>query len=157
MNNHKNLESTASPKLKSLLQKAAEFHSHLGPFLAIGIRMGVIGLQKIGKHGISRLTITASLPLQVPFSCIIDGLQVSTNCTIGNQRLSLEDSETIRARFRRKDDGREVIIALKTSLFELLKSELLQKGLSDEQIRELAWTIAGMSIDELFEITTRAK
>ncbi|UCH31571.1 MAG: formylmethanofuran dehydrogenase subunit E family protein [Candidatus Bathyarchaeota archaeon] len=157
MTDYTTLKDTVPPKLKSLLEKAAEFHSHLGPFLTIGVRMGIIGLQKIGKHDSSRLTITASLPLQVPFSCIIDGLQVSTNCTIGNQKLSLEDSETIQAKFRRKDAGREVIVALKTSQFELMKSELLKKGLSDEKVRELAWIIAGKSIDELFEITLKTR
>jgi formylmethanofuran dehydrogenase subunit E len=47
------------PELASLLEKAAELYGHLGPFLAIGVRMGLIGLQKIGKRDCDKLTIDA--------------------------------------------------------------------------------------------------
>ena len=78
------LEDSVPSELKSLLERATEFHGHLGPFLVIGVRMGLIGLKKFGIGSNDHLTIDVSLPLHVPFSCIIDGLQVSTNCTVGS-------------------------------------------------------------------------
>ncbi len=151
MKNDINSTVTVSPELKLILEKAAEFHGHLGPFLAVGVRMGLVGLKKVGKHCNDRLTIEASLPVHVPFSCVIDGLQVTTHCTVGNQKLSLKESDSIQARFKRKA-GMEVIVALNGSIFEEMKSRFVGKAMSDKEICRLAWVIAGISEKELFEI-----
>ncbi len=140
-------------EFKHILEKAAEFHGHLGPFLTIGVKMGLIGLNRIGIDRGEALTIVASLPYRVPFSCIIDGIQVSTNCTVGNQRLSLNDSPRIQAVFKRKKNGQKVIVALNQVTFEKLKSQLLQNALQDEEVRELAWKVAEMPEGELFTVT----
>lgn len=34
-------------ELDVILKRAAEFHGHLGPFLVIGVRMGLIGLREL--------------------------------------------------------------------------------------------------------------
>lgn len=141
-----------SPKLTSILEKAAEFHGHLGPFLTIGVRMGLIGLDRIGRVKGKGLAVTASLPLRVPFSCIIDGLQVTTHCTIGNQKLSIKNSPEIRVEFKRKDSGQKVVVTLDQSEFEKLKSPLLQEGLADEEVRELAWKVAAVPENQLFTV-----
>lgn len=140
-----------SPELKSILEKAAKFHGHLGPFLVVGVRMGLAGLKKVGKHSNSELTVEASLPLRVPFSCVIDGLQVTTHCTTGNQKLSLKDSNSIQARFKRKA-GTGVTVTLNTSAFEEMKSHFLGEALSEKEIRRLAWVVAGISEKKLFSI-----
>ena len=143
-----------SPKLIALMEKATEFHGHLGPFLAIGVRMGVIGLERLGNPAYNSLAITASLPLKVPFSCIIDGLQVSTNCTVGNQKLSLRDSHTIQVKFQREDNRQEIVVTLNRSMIEKIKSQLLTKAMLNDEMRKLAWMIAELSEDELFEIAS---
>lgn len=145
------LEDAVSSELKSLLERASEFHGHLGPFLVIGVRIGLIGLKKLGSN--NQLTIEASLPLHVPFSCIIDGLQVSTNCTVGNQKLSLRNSDSIHVKFKREDDGPEVIVAVRGAKFEKMRSKLLGNKTPEEEVRRLAWIIANVSEDELFEIS----
>ena len=151
MKNNRTLTYTVPPELVSLLEKAAEFHGHLGPFLAIGVRLGLVGLKKINQQKNGPLTIDVSLPLHVPFSCIIDGLQVTTQCTVGNQKLSLKDSDSIQARFKRENGRLEVTVALDKSMFEEMKSKLLGEA-KPEEIRRLAWVIASISEDELFEI-----
>lgn len=148
------LTSNVSPKLIALVEKATEFHGHLGPFLAIGVRMGLIGLERLGNPKSNSLVITASLPLNVPFSCIIDGLQVSTNCTVGNQKLSLEDSPVIQARFKREDNGQKTTVTLSKSMFEKMKPQLLQEALPKEEVHKLAWMITSIPEDELFKITS---
>ena len=152
MKNNLTIVHTVHPQLTRLLEKAAEFHGHLGPFLAIGVRMGLIGLKKIDIQTDDKLTIDASLPLHVPFSCIIDGLQVTTHCTVGNQKLSLKESESIQARFKRKKDSLEAIVTLDKSMFEKMKSKLLGEA-KPEEVRRLAWMIVSMSEDELCEIS----
>jgi formylmethanofuran dehydrogenase subunit E len=140
-------------KLTAVLEKAAEFHGHLGPFLVVGVRIGLIGLKAISEYNGGRLTIDLSVPLQVPFSCVIDGLQVTTHCTVGNQKLSVRDSDSIRALFICEDNGIEVTIALNKSTFEELKSQLFGESLPEEEVCRLAWMIAGISEDQLFEIS----
>lgn len=137
----------------SILKKAEEFHGHLGPFLVIGIKMGLVGLGQVEATKGSSLAVTASLPLRVPFSCIIDGLQITTKCTIGNQKLTLRESEKIQAEFKRKDNGQKTVVALNQSTFEKLKSQLLQETLPDEKVRKLAWKVAAIPEAELFLIT----
>jgi len=137
----------------SILKKAEEFHGHLGPFLVIGIKMGLVGLGRVEITKGSSLAVTASLPLRVPFSCIIDGLQITTKCTIGNQKLTLRESEKIQAEFKRKDNGQKTVVALNQSTFEKLKSQLLQETLPDEKVRKLAWKVATIPETELFLIT----
>jgi len=99
--------------------------------------------------------ITASLPLRVPYSCIIDGLQITTKCTIGNQRLSLRNSQEIRVKFERKDNGQKIVVTLKQPIIEKLESQLLHKRMPNEEIREIAWRVAAIPDDELFAVTIR--
>lgn len=147
------LKHNISPELASILEKAAKFHGHLGPFLAIGVRMGLIGLNRASVTKGYSLAVTASLPLRVPFSCIIDGLQVTTKCTTGNQKLSLKDSAKIQAEFKRKDNGQKIVVSLCQSMFEKLKSQLLEGNLSVEEVRQLAWKVAAIPETELFVTT----
>ena len=144
-------ELITSQKLKTLIEKAAEFHGHLGSFLAIGVRMGLIGMERIGEPRWGMMRITVSLPMRVPFSCVVDGLQFSTKCTIGNQKLSLKNSTKIQATFDRRDDGR-IIVLLNKSTFQKLKTKLLGEMLSDEEVRKLAIEVASMPEHRLFKV-----
>ncbi len=146
-------EPTTPSKLKSILDKATEFHGHLGPFLVIGVRIGLIGLDRIDMPKDNSLTVTASLPLRVPFSCIIDGLQVTTKCTVGNRKLSLKDSKKIQAEFVKKNDEQKIVVSLNQLTFEKLKPQLLRQTFSDEEVRQLAWKVAAIPEDELFVVS----
>ena len=137
---------------EEIVEKAADFHGHLGPFLIIGVRLGLAGLKKLGACDSKGLSVTASLPLRVPFSCIIDGIQVTTKCTVGNQKLLLIDSKKIQAEFRRKGKKR-VVISLKDSALEKLRMQLRQEGTTDEQVRQMASKIAATPESDLFTIS----
>ena len=131
--------------------QAVEFHGHLGPFLVIGVRMGLVGLEKLDaqpKDG--HLSVVALQPLRVPFSCVIDGLQVVTRCTVGNQKLTVKDSDKIQAEFRRS--GEKTIVTLKDSVCEKLKAQLSQGGMTDENVCALARKIAVLPECELFTV-----
>jgi len=155
MKNNMDPKQKLPPELISRLEKAADFHGHLGPFLVIGVRMGLIGLGKIGEFNHGQLRIEASLPIYVPFSCIIDGLQFTTQCTIGNQKLTIKDSSSIQATFTRVTDEKEVKLALNKSKFDELKSQLLDKALLGDEIRKLAWIVAALPENELFKLQHR--
>ncbi len=141
-----------SEKYGSIFEKAEDFHGHFGPFLVIGVRMGLTGLNRLNAVKDKSLVVAASLPPHVPFSCIIDGLQVTTKCTVGNQRLSLKDSLKIQTQFETRD-GQKVVVALNQTVFEKLKSRLVNENLPEEEVRQLAWDVAAIPEDELFIIT----
>ena len=115
----KKIHSTKST-LAEKIAKAVDFHGHLGPFLVIGVRMADIGMRELGlRNNNPKLRITAHLKYSVPISCIVDGLQVTTKCTIGNQKLKLVDSSDIAAKFG-LPNGKEVTVAVNPATFCLL-------------------------------------
>ena len=85
----------SNAKLITLIEKAAEFHGHLGPFLVIGVRMGKTVKETLNPNtgDKSKLEAAAKIPLLTPISCIIDGIQATTCCTVGNQKLKIENSQ----------------------------------------------------------------
>ncbi|UCE95646.1 MAG: formylmethanofuran dehydrogenase subunit E family protein [Candidatus Bathyarchaeota archaeon] len=143
------MRSTISEKNLSILRRAEDFHGHLGPFLVIGVRMGLVGLERLNLTEDKPLRVEAFLPLRTPISCVIDGLQIATRCTIGNGKLFIKDSEGVRVTFKR-NDGKKVVIVLNKLTFHNLMTKLLGEKLPDGKIRELAWSISTMPETELF-------
>jgi len=139
-------------KLDATLKKAEEFHGHLGPFLTLGVRMGLIGIRELRvKRNEEKLRITAMLKYSVPFSCVIDGIQVATKCTIGNKKLRVKRSPGITARFELQR-GEQVTVAVNPAAFEELKKELLSENAPPEEVRQLAQLVTTMPEEELFII-----
>lgn len=146
----KSIDSKADADLATLINKAADFHGHLGPFLVIGIRMGKLA-KKILNTSMKedRLQATAKVPLSTPFSCILDGIQATTSCTVGNQKLKIENSKKeITARFEFQNSDRAVKVTVNPKTVEELMNKI-SEGISNE---ELAWKIAHAQEDQLFKI-----
>jgi len=139
-------------ELKNLLKKATDFHGHFGPFLVIGVRMGLIGIRRLeAKKYDGKLRVTAMLKHSVPFSCVIDGVQVVTRCTIGNKKLKLVDSSGIAAKFELEHKG-QVTVMVNPVAFNRLKRRLLSENVSPEELQKLARMVASMPEEELFII-----
>ncbi len=137
--------------IEKWVKTAVDFHGHLGPFLAIGVRMGLIGLRELqAKRGDLKLRAVTTLEREVPFSCTIDGIQVTTQCTVGNGRLQITNVKNkVAANFQFK--GKRVTITLKPAKFEELKKALPKIANSDKNI-QLANEIAALSESELFSM-----
>jgi formylmethanofuran dehydrogenase subunit E len=143
--------SDKEPALAEKIAKAVDFHGHLGPFLVIGVRMGIIGIRELGLKNDDELRVTAHLKYSIPISCVVDGLQVTTRCTIGNQKLKLIDSSDIAAKFI-LHNGKEVAITVSPAAYDKLKSQLLSEKNSPKEVGHLAKQIASMSEEDLFII-----
>jgi len=138
--------------LDNIIKKAADFHGHLGPFLVIGVRMGLIGLRELGlQKATEKLRVTASLKYSVPISCVLDGIQVTTGCTFGNQKLTLKNSSSIEAEFQ-LPNKEQVTVAVNQTAFNRLKKKLLSEKDSNHEIQELARLIASIPEKNLFVI-----
>jgi len=138
--------------LDAAIEKAVDFHGHLGPFLVVGVRIGLIGLKKLkASQGDAPLHATVSVKTSVPFSCVIDGIQVTTKCTIGNGKLKLRDShKEISATFE-IPSGKRVTVTLKPErLAELRRST--SKTVAPQKLEEIARVVASMPEEKLFTI-----
>ena len=139
--------------LNNLLWEAEKFHGHMGPFLVIGLRMGLIGIREMRtKHNKEGLRATVMLKYRVPFSCVIDGIQVVTNCTMGNKKMRIKrGSPEIATKFKLQN-RRQVTVRVNPATLDRLKNELLVEKSSPEKVRKLAEIIASMPEEELFII-----
>ena len=134
------------------LKRAIEFHGHLGPFLVLGLRIGLAGLRELkGRREERKLQVTAKLPYSIPFSCAVDGLQISTKCTMGNKRLQVMDYSGIETKFE-LEKGKEVTVAVNSAFLDMLKRRLLSESVPSEEIRELGQLVAHAPEEELFTV-----
>jgi len=139
-------------ELTPIIKKAADFHGHLGPFLVMGVRMGLIGVRELGARGNDeQLRVTAMTRDFTPFSCVRDGIQVATKCTIGNKKLRLSSSSGIAAKFELQNKEQLTVIVNPTA-FDRLKNKLLSENVPPEEVRQLAHLVASMPEEELFII-----
>ncbi|MEM2947594.1 MAG: formylmethanofuran dehydrogenase subunit E family protein [Candidatus Bathyarchaeia archaeon] len=133
------------------IKDAEKLHGHLGPFLAMGVKMARLAKKalNVDKYKLWDMQITAELPLTPPFSCVLDGIQATTQCTIGNKKLEVRNSNgDIVAIFRLKSQNKALKICVNKQVVEMLK-EQLSKGVPNE---ELAWKIATTPEDQLFKV-----
>ncbi|MDZ7799104.1 MAG: FmdE family protein [Patescibacteria group bacterium] len=71
---------------KSELEKIRKFHGHIGPYAVTGYIIGQLVKSHFGK--IEKIVIYN--PLKTPYSCLIDGLQLSSGCTVGCSSIILK-------------------------------------------------------------------
>ncbi|MGA1823997.1 MAG: FmdE family protein [bacterium] len=67
---------------KGLVEKAAEFHGHLCVFVMLGLRAGVLALERLEEEstdGMEKVTCIIECN-----NCFSDGVQITTGCTFGN-------------------------------------------------------------------------
>jgi formylmethanofuran dehydrogenase subunit E len=139
---------TENKEILLLIENAARLHGHLGPFLVIGVRMGELAKKCLGVDDKSSCRLEANIqtPLSTPFSCVIDGIQASTSCTVGNRKLKIEKStKEITARFKLQN-SKKIKISVNHRIAETLISEM-SKGANAEQ---LAAKIARVQEEQLF-------
>lgn len=87
----------------ALIARAVEFHGHVGPYLICGVKMGLLALRLLGSR--AGLTATAETGVTPPISCLVDGLQVATGCTLGKGNIAVLGGGHPRALFRTKDQS----------------------------------------------------
>ena len=133
------------------IRNAEKLHGHLGPFLVIGVRIGSLAkrILNTSTKESNELRVTAKLPFLTPFSCILDGIQATTQCTVGNQKLKVENMQAqIIMHFEQQDSDKALKIRVNPEIVGELKTKY-SKGASNE---ELAWEIAYMKESQLFII-----
>lgn len=117
-----------------------EFHGHLGVFSIVGAKMGIYAREYFGI-GTDLLEIGSYAGSIEPFSCLNDGLQVSTGATLGQGSISLIN-ETVakpQAIFTYKDQS--IVIKLKDEYLADIKG-VIAKGVQDYGLQDEGyWTL----------------
>ncbi len=112
-----------------------EFHGHLGVFSIVGAKMGIRAREIFGV-GPDMLDVTTFAGTKPPYSCLNDGIQVSTGATLGMGTIHLAADTTFRpeAIFKYKD--RTLRITLKKEYLLKVDSDInegiLKFGLMDD-------------------------
>ncbi len=130
--------------LDAELKEARKFHGHLGPYLVIGMRMGHFIASAFGDRPFS-YRITASVGWQPPPSCVLDGLQITTPCTVGNSMLRVEPLDEVKVYAER--DGERLELLLKPPL-----RQRIDKETTHQNEEEIALDLWRQGAEELFVI-----
>jgi len=72
-----------------VLDRAREFHGHLGPYAVLGWMIGRRAVELLGGKRHFGIHTMVRCPDAPPPSCVVDGLQTSTGCTMGKRNIEL--------------------------------------------------------------------
>jgi formylmethanofuran dehydrogenase subunit E len=127
----------------SLLQHAARFHGHLGPHLVLGIRMGLLAKSRLEGDPFN-LAAEIHTQNRPPHSCIVDGMQFSSGCTLGKGNIAVEE-----------DDERYGIFSKgSTQITIRIKKEVLDAipAVPREELEPYAKALSTMKDEELVDV-----
>ena len=125
--------------MNKTLKQIEKFHGHLGPYVVIGYRMGLISNKILGENPFSKNAIVKT-GINPPISCIIDGIQVSSLCTLGKNNIRVFESDILEAIFESKTN--KIKIKVKEEIINKIISLKLKRDSHEmiqfsEKIREL--------------------
>ncbi len=87
------------------VMELARFHGHLGPFIVIGYRMGRYALQKLGDNPFA-MKACVYCSGTTPQSCLADGVQLGSGCTLGKGNIEIVKSDVVYTEF--SSDGAKI-------------------------------------------------
>ncbi len=131
---------------RELEETAIQFHGHGGPFLVIGLKMGLHALKTLDANGWFNLTCIVYLNWAPPDSCVIDDIQSSTGCTMGKHNITVEDGNGITAEFT--DRNKSVKIILRDDILARIRATLD----SEEKYNSLMKSLVDADPMELFQV-----
>jgi len=127
------------------LETIEKFHGHLGPYVVLGYRMGLIANEKLGKDPFCKNAVvhTGNTP---PISCMVDGIQLSSGCTLGKGNIKIIDNKEAIAEFSNKSNEK-----LRIKLKENVKEEI-DTTVTEENIVSYSQNLWKKNDEHLFEI-----
>lgn len=105
--------------INTMVERGIKLHGHSGPYLNLGIKMGLLALDLLGVKGYFDLSTEVELEYRTPISCLIDGLQISTGCTMGKGNIRVKNNPGI-IRVLFKSDHKTLLVTLKPKINKLI-------------------------------------
>ena len=131
--------------MEETLRRIEEFHGHVGPYAVLGYKMGVIANQNLGQNPFNK-NVTVYTDTEPPYSCIVDGIQLSSSCTLGKGNIKIAPSNSIKAEFINKQD-KKIIIVLKPEIQKEIDTQV-----NEDNMLQYSEKYYQMSNSDLFEI-----
>jgi formylmethanofuran dehydrogenase subunit E len=132
--------------MKEIFEEIEKFHGHVGPYAIIGYRMGIIANEKLGADPFEKNT-TVWTDIRPPLSCLIDGIQISSGCTLGKGSIQIQkDTDNLRAEFSNKK-GEKIQITLKPEI-----RQEIDNNVTEENMIQYSEDFYQRTDSELFEI-----
>ena len=131
--------------MNQTLKEIKKFHGHIGPYVVIGYKMGKIANQHLGSDPFCKKVQvwTKNYP---PMSCVIDGIQLSSGCTLGKGSIIIKNGNCPKTEFTNKK-GEKIQIYLKNNI----KSNI-EQNVTNENMESFSEEIYQIPDSELFEI-----
>jgi len=131
-------------KMPKELEDLKKFHGHLGPYAVIGLKMGHVANRYLGESGFDKKAVieTGTTP---PISCIVDGIQFSSGCTLGKGNIEVKDQKQPIALFSNGQDR------IKVQLREEIHRRIDGK-MDDQNMERISVEIYEMKVEEVLEI-----
>jgi len=134
--------------MKRLVEEGVRFHGHLGPFLILGLKAGLFANSMLGKDYFKTFVTVETKP-SPPFSCVVDGIQIATGCTMGKRNIELKSGKHLSITFTRGEKR------LKIRLKEEVLSDLRNVS-SKEESENKAKILINQPFLELFNVEERS-
>jgi formylmethanofuran dehydrogenase subunit E len=150
---------------REIIEKARDLHGHICPYLVLGLRMGEIALKMIGieKASVEESVGEDIVAIVEVNNCMVDGIQIITGCTFGNNSLIYVDLGKNAFTLYRRGDRRGIRIyidseKLRSRYFSEEALELFKKVIVDrkgdkddiEKLEKL-WTEIGYRLADIPE------
>ncbi len=112
-----------------------EFHGHLGVFSIVGAKMGIRARAYFGV-GPDEMTVVSYAGLKPPYSCLTDGIQVSTGATLGMGTISVATGAPSAPSATFTCKGKTIRITLKPEYLDLVNADInegiVKFGMADD-------------------------
>jgi len=135
--------------LDDYLADAAQAHGHLCAGQVLGVRMAMLGLEKLGvedPRGKDRKRLVTFVEID---RCATDAVAVVTGCRLGKRALKFRDWGKVAATFIDVNSGRAVRIAAKESSKALARS--MHPELDDKNQQQML-AYREMASEDLFDV-----
>ncbi len=144
---------------RELEEEAVRLHGHGGPYMVIGLRIGLQALNLLDALGWFDINCRAELRWAPPDACVLDGIQVSTGCTLGKRNIEVEEKEGVSATF--KHGGKSVTLRVKQNILSKINGNIREHDHDEEnqehaaETRRLMDELIVIPANELFEISLK--
>ena len=130
------------------LELAKAYHGHLGPNLLIGVKLGNYAVRALSvKH--FGIKAQVHCPAKPPVSCLIDGVQLASGCTMGKANISHVTCDTeVKATFTNTETGKTITLRVRDGVIEEAMREYQQ---DKDACCERVWSMTDAQVFEVRE------
>ena len=125
------------------------FHGHPGPNAVIGFRAGLLGLRHVKASKYFGAKATYRGPCRPPESCLADGLQTGTGCTVGKASLRMEEAPEISLAVEHEETGEQVTFKISKQVRAEIESRYA-RGVDES---ETSLWLMRLDDEELFKVS----